>query len=275
MALNFKLEVQALSRLRRMPSAKFVLQALACAVVAWSLWRDGVSVAPASDPAPQRQAPSPAAVKPAPTAAAAAQPASLPALDGARLALSSIDVVVSRNDTLDRIFRRLKLNLADLATLRGLPGVRASLDTLRPGESLRFTHRDGELMGLERRISENQTLKVSRDDGALKADVLQNALELRPRTIHGVIDSSLFEAVQAAGGRDPLAVQLADIFGWDIDFVLDVRPGDRFVVSYNQIWREGSYVKDGPIEAAEFVNQGRDFRAVRYTDPQGGTHYYT
>lgn len=275
MALNFKLGVQALSRLRRMPSAKFVLQASACAVVCWSLWHGGVSVAPASDPVPERQAPPALAATAAVTPAPAVQLASLPALEGARLALSTIDVVVSRNDTLDHIFRRLKLNLADLATLRGLPGVRASLDSLRPGESLRFTHRDGELMGLERRISDAQTLKVSRDDGALKADVLQNALDLRPHTIRGVIDSSLFEAVEAAGGHDPVAVQLADIFGWDIDFVLDVRPGDRFVVSYNEIWRDGSYVKDGPIEVAEFVNQGRDFRAVRYTDPQGGSHYYT
>ena len=276
MAPNFKLGVQASSRLRRMPSAKFLLQASACAVVTWSLWHGGVSVAPASDPAAQLHAPLLAAAVAAPAVAAPApQLASLPGLDSARLALSTIDVVVSRNDTLDRIFRRLKLNLADLATLRGLPGVRASLDSLRPGESLHFTHHDGELMGMERRISESQTLKVSRDDGALKADVLQNALDLRPHTIRGVIDSSLFEAVETAGGHDPVAVQLADIFGWDIDFVLDVRPGDRFVVTYNEIWRDGSYVKDGPIEVAEFVNQGRDFRAVRYSDPQGGTHYYT
>ena len=68
---------------------------------------------------------------------------------------------------------------------------------------------------------------------------------------------------------------LADIFGWDIDFVLDVRPGDTFAVTYSEIWRDGKYVKDGPIEAAEFVNQGREFRAVRYADPDGDSHYYT
>jgi murein DD-endopeptidase MepM/ murein hydrolase activator NlpD len=46
------------------------------------------------------------------------------------------------------------------------------------------------------------------------------------------------------------------------------------VVTYPEIWRDGVYVKDGPIEAAEFVNQGKSYRAVRYTDPTGGTHYY-
>ncbi|HEY0767019.1 MAG TPA: peptidoglycan DD-metalloendopeptidase family protein, partial [Steroidobacteraceae bacterium] len=191
------------------------------------------------------------------------------------LALSSIEVIVTRNDTLDHIFRRLKLNLADLASLRSLPGLRAGLDSLRPGESLRFTHKDGELFGLERRLNESQTLKVSREPSGLKADVLQNPLETRSRTVRGVIDHSLFEAVAAAGANDQTAVALADIFGWDVDFVLDVRPGDAFVVTYDQIWRDGAYLRDGSIQAAAFVNQGRTFRAVRYSDPEGGSHYYT
>jgi hypothetical protein len=119
---------------------------------------------------------------------------------------------------------------------------------------LHFTHREGELFGLERRLSDTQTLKVSRDGDALKADVLQNPVETRTRTIRGVIDSSLFEAVEAAGAHDQIAVSLADIFGWDIDFVLDVRPGDTFVVTYQEIWRDGAYLKDGPIQAAEFAS---------------------
>jgi murein DD-endopeptidase MepM/ murein hydrolase activator NlpD len=272
MALNNKLGGNVLSRLRRITSAGFILQASACTIVGWSLWHGSVRVAPANNPQP----PAPhAAMTPAPKPAPVAQLASAPGLGGAQLALSTIDVIVTRNDTLDRIFRRLKLDLADLATLRGLPGVRANLDTLRPGESLHFVHQDTRLLGLERRINERETLKVSRAPAGLRADVLQDALDEKPRTVHGTIDSSLFEAVEAAGAHDQTAVQLADIFGWDIDFVLDVRPGDTFTVSYHEIWRDGHYLKDGPIEAAEFVNQGRTFRAVRYTDPQGSTHYYT
>jgi murein DD-endopeptidase MepM/ murein hydrolase activator NlpD len=160
--------------------------------------------------------------------------------------------------------------------MRSLPGVREALDSLRPGEALRVTHKDGSLYGLERRLNETQTLRVSRDaELGLKADVLQNPLEVRMRTVQGVIDSSLFEAVSAAGAHDQTAVNLADIFGWDIDFVLDVRQGDTFVVSYPEYYRDGVYLRDGPIEAAEFVNQGREYRAVRYTDPEGSTHYYT
>jgi murein DD-endopeptidase MepM/ murein hydrolase activator NlpD len=277
-----------LRHLRRLRSATFWLQASACAVVAWSLLHQGVTLtATAASGAGPGTAVQDAAGTPdgaqtaaAPRVAAASAPPALqlaaaPTLEDARLALSTIDVIVTRNDTLDRIFRRLKLSLADLASLRSLPGVRATLDSLRPGELLHLTHRDGELFGLVRRLNESQTLKVSRDSAGLRADVLQNALELRPRTIRGVIASSLFEAVEAEGGHDQTAVALADLFGWDIDFVLDVRPGDTFVVTYDEVWRDGTYLHDGQIEAAEFVNQGRGFRAVRYTDPEGHSHYYT
>jgi murein DD-endopeptidase MepM/ murein hydrolase activator NlpD len=281
MPLNFKLMPLPLSRLRRLPSAAFLLQASACAVVAWSLLHGGITVAP--DAAPGTAAPATGipttAGGPARGLVNAAphslQLAGAPSFADAKLALSSIDVIVTRNDTLDRIFRRLKLNLADLASLRSLPGIRSALDSLRPGELLHFTHKDGQLLGLERRLNESQTLKVSRDGENLKADVLQNAVDSRQRTVRGVIETSLFEAVEAAGAHDQTAVALADIFGWDIDFVLDVRPGDAFVVTYQEIWRDGAWVKDGPIQAAEFLNQGREYRAVRYTDPQGDSHYYT
>src|SRR6266481_2062590 len=295
MSLTFHPTLQPVSWLRHKVSAAFLLQSAACAVVAWSVLHGGLTLAPAERPATGDAGTGPTATTAAaaipgpatslqgtPARAADSPPpspsmllAGAPGLAEAQLALSTIDVIVTRNDTLDRIFRRLKLNLADLASLRTLPGLHARLDSLRPGEALRFIHRDGQLFGLERRLNESQTLKVSREPSGLKADVLQNPLEMRSRTVRGVIDHSLFEAVQAAGANDQTAVALADIFGWDIDFVLDVRPGDAFVVTYDQIWRDGAYVKDGAIQAAAFVNQGREFRAVRYTDPDGGSHYYT
>jgi len=196
-------------------------------------------------------------------------------VSSASFGLSTINVIVHPNDTLDAIFRRLKLSLTDLASLRGLPGLKAHLDRLRPGESLHFLHRDGALFGLERRLNEEQTLKVVRDASGLKADVLQNPLDSRPRVVRAVINSSLFEAVEAAGGHDQTAVALADIFGWDIDFVLDIQPGDSFVVSYQELYQDGVYAKDGPILAASFTNQGRTYRAVRFVGPDGSAHYYT
>ncbi len=279
MSLDFKLDAKA--SLSRVFSAAFWLQLSACAIVGWTLLQGGVSRAPSGEASPAAESASTPAGSGSPAASMPESPADSPARRAepsapeARPALATIDVTVARNDTLDRIFRRLKLNLADLASLRTLPGIRNALDSLRTGEALHFTHHDGQLFGLERRLNETQTLRVSRHGDALKADLLQNPVEMRTRTIHGAIDSSLFEAVEAAGAHDQIAVALADIFGWDIDFVLDVRPGDTFAVTYQEIWRDGSYLHDGQIEAAEFVNHGRTFRAVRYSDPQGHPHYYT
>ncbi|HEX4647419.1 MAG TPA: peptidoglycan DD-metalloendopeptidase family protein [Steroidobacteraceae bacterium] len=300
MALSVKATLSRVWGLRRKVSAAFCLQSVACAIVAWSVMHDGIPLTTRAAPdagadAPSSSAPADAnssvtapaatgsaAVPQEPTPAATTvgtlsapmQLGVVPTLAGARLALSTIDVIVTRNDTLDRIFRRLRLNLADLATLRTVPGLRAMLDSLRPGERLRFTRHEGDFFGLERRLNENHTLKVSRDPNGLKADVLQETLETRRRTVRGVIDHSLFEAVEAAGARDQVAVALADIFGWDIDFMLDVRSGDAFVVTYDELWRDGVYLKDGPILAAGFTNQGREFRAVRYADASGVAHYY-
>jgi murein DD-endopeptidase MepM/ murein hydrolase activator NlpD len=214
-------------------------------------------------------APAGSGATPTPTRLAAAAPA--PAVPK----LSTIRVIVTRNDTLDHIFRRLALSLSDLASLRSLPGIRAHLDRLRPGETLTLTANSGNLVGLERRLNIDQTLKVDRAEAGFTANVLSNPLATRTRTIHGTIDSSLFESMAGAGGHDQTALSLANIFGYDIDFVLDIRPGDSFTVTYTEVLQDGNYLQDGPILAARFVNQGKQYQAVRYVGPSGNPDYYS
>jgi murein DD-endopeptidase MepM/ murein hydrolase activator NlpD len=198
-----------------------------------------------------------------------------PAAQEANLAFSTIEVVVSRNDTMDRLFRRFELNLADLATLRGLPELRKQIDLLKPGELLRFMHRGGELVGLERKLSDSETLKVTRDENGFNSDVLENPLEIRTRTASATIHSSLFQAAADAEVDDRVAIELADIFQYDIDFVLDIQPEDRFTVVYEEVFQDGSLLRTGNILAAKFVNDGREYRAVRYVDQQGHAEYFT
>ncbi len=93
--------------------------------------------------------------------------------------------------------------------------------------------------------------------------------------LRGTVDSSLYLAVNSAGGTDRLAVELADVFKYDIDFVNSVRQGDSFIVAHEQEFQDGEFVRDGDILAAEFVNAGRTYRAVRYVSPQGRADYYT
>jgi murein DD-endopeptidase MepM/ murein hydrolase activator NlpD len=167
------------------------------------------------------------------------------------------------------------LDLADLASVRALPGLRRTLDALKPGEALHLTHRDGGLVGFERRLSASETLKVSKTAAGFLANVRNDPLQTQLRTVSAVIDHSLFEAVEAAGAHDQTALALAQIFGWDIDFALDIRPGDSFVVTYEELYEEGKFVKDGVVLAAMFKNDGRVYRAARFIEPSGRADYYT
>ena len=220
--------------------------------------------------APQLQANLPA------TEVAAPANTPVPAMpDEANVAFSTIEVVVSRNDTMDRLFRRFELNLGDLAMLRGLPELRSQVDRLKPGELLRFMHRGGELLGMERKLSDSEILKVTRDENGFISDVLENPLEIRTRTASAPIDSSLFQAAADADLDDRVAFDLAEIFQYDIDFVLDIQQGDRFTVVYEEVFQDGTRLRTGNILAAKFVNEGREYRAVRYVDDQGHGEYFT
>jgi murein DD-endopeptidase MepM/ murein hydrolase activator NlpD len=220
------------------------------------------------------------------SAAAQAPPIATPAIAptqiGAPLAVqqagvaSTIEVVVGRNDTMDAIFRRMALDKSDLAAIRNLPGIRQSLDYLKPGDAIKVTHtNDGGIEELSRKVSETQTLKVVREDAGFAAKMISNPVETRIRTATATIDSSLFQAAAAADISDIVALKLANVFAWDIDFVLDIREGDRFTAVYEQIYQDGKYLRDGEVLAAEFVNSGKVYRAVRFAANGGSASYYT
>lgn len=228
---------------------------------------------------PAANAPSAPNASPTPTSVAppatAARPAPRVAMQEASIA-SSIEIIVRRNDTLDAIFRRMALDKSDLAAIRELPGIRQSLDFLKPGDAIKLTHNDdGAIKTLTRKVSDTQTLEVVRQEDGFAAKLVSNPVETRVRTAAATIDSSLFQAAEAADMSDMVALKLANVFAWDIDFVLDIREGDRFTAVYEQIYQDGKYLRDGEVLAAEFVNNGKLYRAVRFVNDDGNAGYYT
>lgn len=216
--------------------------------------------------------------KPASTAtaalevAAAAQVAAETALSN----LTEVKVIVQANDTLDAIFRRMNLSLSDLASIVALDGAKGVLERLRPNDELTFATRDGQLMGVERMIAIDQNLKIERDDEAgFVASVEEIPLTRQQVTTSGVIESSLWVAGMSAGLRDGTLTALSEIFRFDVDFYMDLRQGDSFTLVYEKLERDGEVVADGNILAAEFVNDGKRFRAVRYEFADGKADYYT
>lgn len=192
------------------------------------------------------------------------------ASDVAPLPGERVDFTVRHNDTLERIFRRLELSLADLTAILGLPAARQALNQIRPGDQVTVVHEDGAVYALNRRISETEVLSVTRAESGFAAEVINTPLDIQVARASGTIDTSLFVAARAAGVSPETILQLAnDIFGWEIDFALDIRPGDRFHLIYEQKYRDGAYLGDARILAAEFVNAGETHRAILYTSADG------
>lgn len=185
------------------------------------------------------------------------------------------DIKVKRGDTLSAIFSRLKLNHTDLHNIMAMKSETKVLKRLLPGQTLRFQSNDGEIQQLVFEKDKLNSLKVSRVPDGFSVQHIVRALDRRVAYGEGEIQSSLFEAATAAGLSNSLTMELASIFGWDIDFALDMRQGDRFRVMYEEQYLEGKKVGEGPILAAEFVNRGNAFQAIRYTDASGRSDYFT
>jgi murein DD-endopeptidase MepM/ murein hydrolase activator NlpD len=183
---------------------------------------------------------------------------------------------VRKGDSLALIFSRLGLSAQELDRALRAGDAAKRLKHLVPGQQLTFAIDNGELQQLIYEIDPLNTLNVSRGgDGGFSATTTARELETRVTNAAGTIDSSLFLAGQAAGLSDSLIMELAGIFGWDIDFALDIRSGDRFSLVYEEKYLDGNKVQDGNILAAEFVNRGTSFRALRYTDTSSRADYYS
>ena len=225
----------------------------------------------AADAAPQMVSaePAPQVMQPAAVTSALADPEPpVPAFDALKLTIKS-------GDTLDQLFRRNQLSVADLMTIATLDSAKEPLRMLRPGDELMIEHDEGRVMRLTRHIGIQQTLQVTRDDaGQFAASLEERPVEYRQVRRHGVITDSLFVSAAAANLSDKVIMNLAGIFAWDIDFVYDIRVGDEFYVIYEELWQDGQRVDDGEIVAAEFVNQGESFKALRYVKPDGRSDYF-
>ena len=182
---------------------------------------------------------------------------------------------VKNGDTLTAIFSRAGLNARDVYNVTRLDKENKLLTKLSPGQTFDITvSADNELQSLRYHIDKTKTLVIDKPDNNWQANLESRHYETRVTYSKGVINSSLFEAANEAGLSDSLTMDLAHIFGWDIDFALDIRQGDSFVVLYEEQFLEGEKIKDGNILAAEFVNQGKNYKAVRYTDSAGKSNYY-
>ena len=189
--------------------------------------------------------------------------------------LQKLSLTIGRGDTLDKLFRKHDLDLGHLSEIAKLDEARKRFRKLKPGDQFEITHDEGDLVSMYSNLSLTSALKIERAESGFKAEIVDRPIEKRKRLAYGTIQSSLFESAADAGLSDRVIMNIAGIFAWDVDFVLDIRSGDNYYVQYEEIWQDGEYVTDGEIVAAEFNNNGRTHQAIRFIDDEGRSDYYT
>jgi murein DD-endopeptidase MepM/ murein hydrolase activator NlpD len=134
----------------------------------------------------------------------------------------------------------------------------------------------GELREVRYRIDADRYLHIAPKGSDFHADIQTIPSETITKGVAGEVHGSLFNAVIDAGEKPELAMRLADIFGWDLDFYTDPRPGDTFrVVVEEKILSNGDMSSYGRILMAEYDNGSHPYRAVLFHDPTGAPAYYT
>lgn len=182
---------------------------------------------------------------------------------------------IKPGQTLSTLFDSQGLPPEQWMSVLDLGGDVRQLKNMKAGDKLEIRKSGDQLLELRYALDTMRTLQVQRAENGFEASTVTAELQRGSRTVSGAIDSSLFVAGQKAGLPVRMVMELAELFRYDVDFALDLRDGDRFTVVFEEWFKDGQKVRDGDMLAAEFVNQGKVFRAVRFKDSQGRSAFYT
>lgn len=176
-------------------------------------------------------------------------------------------VKVKSGDNLALIFSRAGFSANTLHKITSLGKATATLKRIMPGQVIHFgADKDDQLVKLRYQQDIVNTLEVVKTEQGYTTNTITKELEIREQVASATISSNFWNAGVEAGLEPSLIMKLANIFGWDIDFGLDIRQGDHFNIIYETKYLNGEQVKTGNILAAEFVNQDQSYKAIRHSD---------
>jgi murein DD-endopeptidase MepM/ murein hydrolase activator NlpD len=185
-------------------------------------------------------------------------------------------VTVASGDSLSKLLSQEGISAQDIYKVSLADKKQKTLLKMLPGQTLDFTinEKTGELDQLTLILNRLNKVTFTRNNEAFdrtetirEPDIIQTYKEAE-------INNSLFVDGLASGIEQSLLIELANIFGWDIDFALDIRKGDSLSLLYEEKFLDGEKIGHGNIIAAQFINNGRTFQAIRFKT-QKGSHYYT
>ena len=184
-------------------------------------------------------------------------------------------VTVANGDTLSTVFSRVGLDANALHEAIGSSKDAKRFSRLHVGQVLDFKLTpEGQLERMSSKLNDLESISLTRSDKgfSFKRELVKP--DVRTSYAHGVINSSLFLSAKRAGLSHSLTMDLANVFGYDIDFAQDIRQGDEFELIYEEHVVNNKQVGNGNILSARFTNRGKTYTAVRYTSKQGVTSYY-
>lgn len=195
------------------------------------------------------------------------------AIEGAPLeVISQQTYEVKDGEILSIIFEKFKVPLNTQYKIYSLK--EANLVTnIRPGNRIIFTYLGNELTNIAIVKDKLSSIEISIGQKIILNKVTNN-IETISSYAGGTISSSFYEDASASGMPDSVIMDLAYIFGWDIDFVFDIRKGDTFSVIYETPYSKGEMVENGDILIAEFTNQNKTYVANRFIDQEGKKGYF-
>jgi len=190
--------------------------------------------------------------------------------------LKQLRHTVKKGENLSIIFSKLDLSKGELHQIVHSGPISKELKSLRAGKKLSiFVTPQNEIERLVYEKNHIDSIVAARSDQGFDVTKKSKTIERHQAFASATIQSSLFNDAKSAGIPDKTIMELANVFGWDIDFALDLRQNDQFSILYEKQFVDGEEISAGNILAAEFTNRGKTFRAVRYVDPKGHSNYFT
>ncbi len=184
-------------------------------------------------------------------------------------------IIIPEGRTITDLLTTRGLSVAQVLSIRDQAKPVYDLARIPAGRELRLLKQENQLIGLQLDLDAERYLEINLRQDQVKARIINYPVEKRLVLIEGIINDSLISAVNKAGEQDLLALMLADIFGWEIDFYIDLRKGDVFRLLVEKKYINGSFSSYEQIQSAYFINQGRLYEAFRFTYPDSGqTDYF-
>ncbi len=215
------------------------------------------------------------ASQPAPLAMGITTP-TVPSQNTETSSLRTVDLVIRAGDTIGKRLESLGVSSDTVSALLNNQIARPVLTTIYPGQRLTLSFDESDdLIALEQAMNETQHLLIRKEGPEQYAgEIVDIPITTHVKYAYGTIDDSFFLAGQKSGLDDNLILELVNIFSYDIDFALDIQQNDRFALLYEERFVGDKQITPGRILAAEFVNQGKKYQAIRFEDNEGHADYY-